>query len=74
MKNSLFCVRFFKDLPDSTGHSHHCVQGVVEAVAADESSAIEAARLRFAEEKGVDHWTARADYEVVECISDARSA
>ena len=45
MKNSLFCVRFFKDLSDSSGHSHHCFQGVVETVAADESSAIEKARL-----------------------------
>lgn len=74
MKNSLFCVRFFKEVSDSNGHEHHCVQGVVETVAADESSAIEKARLSFAEERGVVHWSDRADYETVECISDARSA
>jgi hypothetical protein len=55
---------------DSNGHPHHCIQGLVEAVAADESSAIETARVRFAEQKGVPHWSARADYETVECISD----
>lgn len=74
MKNSLYCVRFFKDLSDSNGHPHHCVQGVIEAVAPDVPSAIAIARLRFAEDKGVQHWSARADYETVESISDTRSA
>jgi hypothetical protein len=74
VENSLFCVRFFKDLLDSSGHSHHCEQGTVEAVAPDASSAIATARLRFAIEKGVHHWSARADYETVECLSDIRSA
>ncbi len=70
MENSLFCVRFFKDLEDSTGHSHRCIQGTVKASAPDELSAIATARLRFAEEKGVHHWSERADYETVECLPD----
>jgi hypothetical protein len=68
MEEKLFCVRFLKDLEDSSGHVHKCVQGEVEIAAIDMPRAVEIARLRFAEQTQVPHWTLRADYEVVECL------
>ena len=70
MEDLLFRVYFFKDLPDSSGHVHKCCQGDVEAVGQDEASAVTVARRCFERRKGVSHWTLRADYEAVECLSE----
>jgi hypothetical protein len=69
MEDSVFCVRFFKDLQDSSGHTHKCIQGVVKAAAPDKLSAVVMACSRFAKQAGVPDWSLRADYETVECLS-----
>jgi len=59
----IYSVSFFKKLTDSTGHMVDACQGTVEVHAADKASAIERARLKFAELEEVNVWSLRADYE-----------
>lgn len=68
MNESIFRVRFYKDLPDSKGHTHKCIQGEVQTAAPDQPSAVVVARLRFAKQTGVTNWSLRADYETVETL------
>lgn len=65
MKNTRYCVSFFKRLYDCNGHSHECVQGEVEVLASNDSEAVDIARRRFAELKGIGDWSLFADYEKV---------
>ncbi len=58
-------VSFFKRLADSTGHAVDACQAMVEVAAPNKRQAIEAARLRFAEDAQVGNWSLRADYETV---------
>ncbi len=49
----LYRVSFFKKLTDSTGHPVDVIQGAVEVDGDRKSRAINAARRKFAELKGV---------------------
>ena len=69
MRNERFRVRFVKDLMDSSGHSHECIQGEFEIAAASIPEAAKLARERFAERHGVSHWSLHADYEIVDRLS-----
>jgi hypothetical protein len=61
-------VTFFKTLVDSTGHPVNAVQGAIELKASDTQSAMERARLAFAERKQVGDWSLRADSMNVEAL------
>ena len=64
-------VRFIKDLCDSTGHTHKCVQGVVDiGRARDSERAVQAAKRRFERMKGITRWDLYAD--TVELVIDER--
>ncbi len=62
----VYRVSFFKTLVDSTGHRADPCQGIVEVRAATRDAAVENARHRFAELKGIAIWSLYADYDVVE--------
>jgi hypothetical protein len=64
-------VTFFKRLVDSTGHPVDAVQGEVELDASNTESAMDDARLAFAERKQVSNWLLRADYMNVELLAAA---
>lgn len=59
----IYSVSFFKKLTGGSGHPVDACQGTVEVHATDKASAIERARLRFAELQEVGVWSLRADYE-----------
>ncbi len=55
-------VRFIKDICDDTGHSHHCVEGVVDIRSArDQARAVRAAQRRFERMKRIPRWNLYAD-------------
>jgi len=62
----IYRVSFFKTLFDSTGHRADPCQGSMEVRAETRDDAVENARHRFAEFKGITNWSFYADYEVVE--------
>jgi hypothetical protein len=62
----VYRVSFFKTLFDSTGHRADPCQGTVEVRAENRDDALENARQRFAELKGITRWSLYADYHVVE--------
>jgi hypothetical protein len=64
-------VTFFKKLVDSTGHPVDAIQGSVELDASDTRSAMDRARVAFAERKQVGNWSLRADYMNVEPLAAA---
>jgi hypothetical protein len=65
-------VRFIKDLCDSTGHAHKCVQGVVNiGRARDTERAVRAAKRRFERMKGIKRWDLHAD--AFELVVDERA-
>jgi hypothetical protein len=64
-------VTFFKTLVDSTGHPVDAVQGAIELRASNTQSAMDRARLAFAECKHVTDWRLRADYMNVETLAAA---
>ena len=68
----IYYVSFFKNLVDSNGHPATPCQGAVEVRATDHCRAIELARQRFAELKGVADWSMRADYEMVELLASRK--
>lgn len=60
-------VRFVKNLCDDTGHTHKCVEGIVDIRRArDSDRAIQAAKRRFERMKGISHWDRYADAFEVE--------
>jgi hypothetical protein len=63
---NVYRVSFFKTLCDSTGHRADPCQGIVEVLGATRDDAVEHARHRFAELKGITRWSLYADYDVVE--------
>ena len=63
---NIYRVSFFKTLCDSTGHRAEACQGVVEVRGETRDDAVENARHRFAELKGMPNWSLRADYDMVE--------
>ena len=55
-------VRFIKDICDDTGHSHRCVEGVVDIRSArDQARAVRAAQRRFERMKKIRRWNMYAD-------------
>jgi hypothetical protein len=55
-------VRFIKNLCDDTGHTHKCVEGVVNIrCARDSGRAVEAAKRRFERMKQIKYWQLYAD-------------
>lgn len=62
----IYRVSFFKTLFDSTGHRADPCQGTVEVHGETRGAAVENARHRFAELKGIRIWSLYADYDVVE--------
>ncbi len=62
----VYRVSFFKRLLDSTGHRTDACQGIVEVRGATRDDAVEHARHRFAELKGITRWSLYADYDEVE--------
>jgi hypothetical protein len=66
----LYRVDFFKKLVDSTGHPFDVPQGIVEVRGDTKSHAIEKARRKFAQIKSVRDWSLRADYEVVNAVTE----
>lgn len=63
---TIYRVSFFKTLFDSTGHRADPCQGTVEVRGETRDVAVETARHRFAELKGIRVWSLYADYDVVE--------
>ena len=63
---TIYRISFYKTLFDSTGHRADPCQGTVEVRGESRDIAIESARHRFAELKGIPIWTLYADYDVVE--------
>jgi hypothetical protein len=64
---SHYQVRFIKRLHDDSGHSHNCLQGVVDIRRArDSQRAVEAAKHRFARMKRIPRWDLHADLFEVE--------
>jgi hypothetical protein len=63
---TIYRVSFFKTLFDSTGHRADPCQGIVEVRGETRDAAVETARHRFAELKGITVWSIYADYDVVE--------
>lgn len=69
---TVYHVRFIKDLCDSTGHAHKCVQGVVNIERArDSERAVRAAKRRFERMKRIKRWDLCAD--AFELIIDERT-
>jgi hypothetical protein len=68
----IYYVRFFKRLVNSNGRPATPCQGAVEVRATDQDRAIELAKQRFAELKGVVDWSMRADYEMVELLASRK--
>jgi hypothetical protein len=54
-------VRFIKTLCDDTGHTHKCIEGIVEIRAHGRNRAVEAAKRRFERMKRVPRWDLYAD-------------
>ena len=55
-------VRFIKNICDATGHSHRCVQGIVDiGRARDRERAVQAAKRRFERIKKISRWDLHAD-------------
>jgi len=74
-----FRIRFLKSLCDDTGHSHKCVQGVVDIHwARDRDRAVQAAKRRFERMKKIPCWNLHADTfeldHVQEGLTPARRA
>jgi hypothetical protein len=63
---NIYRVSFFKTILDSTGHRADPCQGIVEVRGKTRDAAVESARQRFAELKGISSWSLYADYDVVE--------
>lgn len=62
-------IKFMNDLVNSSGHSFHCCQEVIEVRSAkSKERAIQAAKHRFARRQDVPHWTVRAHAIEVEEI------
>jgi hypothetical protein len=61
-------ISFFKNLVDSEGHPANACQGVIKVSSPSREIAIERARKKFANLKGVSSWSLRADYEVAEVL------
>ncbi|MBL29361.1 MAG: hypothetical protein CMM50_17660 [Rhodospirillaceae bacterium] len=66
-------VTFFKNIPDSYGHTHPVkLATVYVTVEDDRAHALDSAQRRLAEKHGADHWTQVADsFEVMEASSSA---
>jgi hypothetical protein len=64
--DTIYRVSFYKKLTGDTGHPAEPCQGVVEVHGETRERAIEHARHKFADLKGVNDWSIYADYEVVE--------
>jgi hypothetical protein len=62
----IYRVSFFKTLFDSTGHRADPCQGTLEVRAESRDDALENAKQRFAELKGITRWSLYADYHVIE--------
>jgi hypothetical protein len=73
MSDALFRVRFYKNLVDSSGHTHRCLQGQVELSEQDETTAVAAAQVIFALHKRVEDWSFRADFTIVQRMSMERT-
>lgn len=55
-------IRFVKNLCDASGHSHRCVQGVIDiGRARDRERAVQAAKRRFERMKRISRWDLHAD-------------
>ena len=66
--NTLYQVRFFKKLIDSTGHPVEACQAIFEIHAPDRECAVDDARLAFAKRRKIGHWSLHADYATVDLL------
>jgi len=70
--DTTYRVSFYKKLINDTGHPVEPCQGVVEVHGKDRKCAIENAKHRFAELKGVTDWSLYADYAIAKAVATHR--